>query len=85
MVGTVDEVGRSGRTAVADVVVVGFGVVDESVEDVVMWEEDAVVVEVTEVTAVNVEVDVVASVLVTAGTTGGVGTPDDEVMELLGG
>ena len=36
VVGTVEEVGRSGRTAVADVVVVGFGVVDEGVEEVVM-------------------------------------------------
>lgn len=85
MVGTVEEVGRRGRTAVADVVVEGFGMVDERVEDVVMCEEDAVVVEVTEVTAVNVEVDVVASVLVTAGTKGVLGTPDDEVLELLGG
>ena len=41
--------------------------------------------EVTDVTAVIVEVDVVASVLVTAGTKGALATPDDEVVELLGG
>jgi len=35
VVGTVEEVGRSGRTAVAEVVVVDFGVVDEGVEEVV--------------------------------------------------
>jgi len=36
VVGTVEDVGRSGRTAVADVVVVGFGLVDETIEEVVM-------------------------------------------------
>ncbi len=85
VVGTVEEVGRSGRTAVADVVVVGFGVVDERVEEVVMGEEDAVVVEVTDVTAVIVEVAVVASVLTVAGMGGALATADDEVVELLGG
>lgn len=61
VVGTVEEVGRRGRAGEADGVVVGCVVVEEEVE-VVMWEEDAVVVEVTDVTAVKVEVDVVASV-----------------------
>ena len=41
--------------------------------------------EVTDVTAVIVEMDVVASVLVIAGTKGALATGDDEVVELLGG
>lgn len=82
VVGTVEEVGRSGRMAVAEVVVVGLGVLEGGVED-------AVAVEVTDVTAVNVEVDVVGSVLVVTGTTGMLRIPDGSVemlaMEELGG
>lgn len=76
VVGTVEEVGRTGRIAVAEVVVVGLGVLERGVDD-------AVVVKVTDVTAVNVEVEVVASVLVVTGTTGMMGIPDGSV-EILG-
>ena len=61
-----------GRIADADVEEVGLGVVEEGREGVdVMCDEEAVSVEVTEVTAVNVEVDTMAFVSEVDGEAGG--------------
>lgn len=63
IVGIEEAVGRTGRMAGADVVVVGRGVLDGGVEEVVeLRNELEVAVEITDVTAVKVDVDVVASV-----------------------
>ena len=92
VVGIVEEVGRIGRTAEADVVVLGRSVLDLVELVGAVGEGDMnllVAVEMTDVTAVNVDVCVVALVL--AGGRGAGTTAlllcrvDEAAAELLGG
>lgn len=73
IVGIAEEVGRTGSMAEAEEVGVGVGVVvvvdGGDVDD--LWDEEAVAVESTDVTAVKVEIDVTGSVLEEDGDTGG--------------
>jgi len=90
IVGIAEDVGRMGRMAVAEDVVVGFGVVVEAVGEEVWDEEEAVAVAIVDVTSVKVEKDVTASVFEVdwdaGGTTGaGAWVVEEGLGVLLGG
>ena len=93
MVGIAEEVGRTGRTAEAELDEVGLGVVvEEEEEGEEMRDEVAVAVAITDVTAVKVDTDVATFVLEVdrdgngAGTVGrGAFVVDDAALGVLEG